>query len=221
MVGAKTLWERSGFFYGISCALWCFVQNSAKMTGSDVFIKLMTNDGKILEISKQAADRSGTLLELLRNCPIDDVKNMDPIVLTEVDETIAKMVIKWCEDHKDLPILTDDKSITLEEIKNMEKELLQDLDGNQLCDLYQASNWMDVRCLRKMISKILATMIAGKKYTEIRTLWQLKGDFTAKEEARLRKVDSFKYLTDLITKHEEATENVAANPRRIQICRCQ
>ncbi|CAJ0956465.1 unnamed protein product, partial [Mesorhabditis belari] len=186
------------------------------MADSADIYKLITNDGKVLEISKQAADRSGMLVELLKNCPIDDVKNMDPIVLAEVNETIAKMVIKWCEDHKDLPILTDDKSITppepSEEIKNMEKELLQDLDGNELCDLYQASNWMDVRCLRLEISKILAAMVSGKKYTEIRTLWQLEGDFTAEEEAKLSTVDSLEYLTELITKHEEkATEDGAAN----------
>ncbi|CAJ0956482.1 unnamed protein product, partial [Mesorhabditis belari] len=182
------------------------------MTDSADNYKLITNDGKVLEISKQAADRSGMLVELLKNCPIDDVKSMDPIVLAEVNETIAKMVIKWCEDHRDLPILTDDKSITppepSEEIKNMEKELLQDLDGNQLCALYQASNWMDVRCLRLEISKILAAMVSGKKYTEIRTLWQLEGDFTAEEEAKLSTVDSLEYLTELITKHE--AEEVAA-----------
>ncbi|CAJ0956280.1 unnamed protein product, partial [Mesorhabditis belari] len=200
------------------------------MTGSGVFYKVKTIDGEVLKISKQAADRSGMLVELLRNCPMDDVKNMDPIVLDRAKGTIVKMIIQWCEDHKNRPIVkdvrwgpdTDTDTETKRKSQRLQKKesKLLDLDGDQLFDLFEASNWMDVRCLRQMISKILAAMIRGKKYTEIRTLWRLEGDFTAEEEARNSTenaleilVNELDYLeTDLITKHEaeEVTDKVAA-----------
>ncbi|CAJ0922643.1 unnamed protein product, partial [Mesorhabditis belari] len=181
------------------------------MTDSAVIYKVKTIDGEVLEISKRAADRSATLIEMLRNCPVDDVENMDPIVLDRAKGTIVKMIIQWCEDHKYQPILKDDKVEHCEEIKNQEKELLKDLDGDGLYDLFEAANWLDVRCLRQKIAKILAAMISGKKHTEIRTIWQLENDFTAEEEAQFSTEDAWNVLVEEMTKREaeKVTENVA------------
>ncbi|CAJ0923371.1 unnamed protein product, partial [Mesorhabditis belari] len=73
-----------------------------------------------------------------------------------------------CEDRKEIPILTEDKS-------NSSLEISEEIK-------IKVSNWMEVRCLRLKLFKIFAAVISGKTKGYTRTIWQLQNDLTTKDE---------------------------------------
>uniref|UniRef100_A0A915DRS0 Skp1-related protein n=1 Tax=Ditylenchus dipsaci TaxID=166011 RepID=A0A915DRS0_9BILA len=136
-------------------------------------IQLKSNDDEIFEVERDVIRLSTTLNTMFQDLGMDapdaDVLT-DPIPLANVNATILKKVIQWCQYHKDDPPITEDpesKDRRTDDIPSWDVEFLK-VDQGTLFELILAANYLDVRGLLDVACKTVANMIKGKTPEEIR-----------------------------------------------------
>ncbi|RWS06660.1 S-phase kinase-associated protein 1-like protein [Dinothrombium tinctorium] len=135
-----------------------------------------------ISVSTQIARMSETIASILDNRAKEDQQK--PVPLESVSSSILKMIIKWCEYH-----LNDPKeNLALDErnLSEWDKKFL-DVDQSTLFELIIATNYLDVKSLLDMSCMKVANMIRGKSAEEVRKMFNIKNDFTAVEEAEVKK----------------------------------
>jgi S-phase kinase-associated protein 1 len=129
--------------------------------------------------------------------------------MIQVNESVLKKVIEWCEHHKNDPQPAQDddsdsrkKTTDIEEwdqkFMQVDQEMLFEIILVSyfnylvifivLCaDLLQASNYLDIKPLLDVGCKTVANMIKGKSPEEIRKTFNITNDFTPEEEEQIRR----------------------------------
>lgn len=97
-------------------------------------------------------------------------------MLINFQETLAK-VIEFLKKHADSRISEDD-------IKEYDNKFVSQEDMGKLFDLIQAAKYLDTRDLLDITCQKVANDIKHKKSEEIRTICNIKNDFTLEEEAK-------------------------------------
>ncbi|CAJ0564042.1 unnamed protein product, partial [Mesorhabditis spiculigera] len=138
---------------------------------------------------------SGTVNTLLQDLGFDDAETGDsaPIPLPNVDAVTLEKVLKWCEYHKnDAPVVEADdiRSRRTDDITPWDQEYLK-VDQGTLFHIILASNYLDIKGLLDLCCKTVANMVKGKKVKEIRTLFNIKNDWTEEEEAQIIRENSW------------------------------
>ena len=145
-------------------------------------IKLQSHEGVTFNVDVDIAKQSVTIKTMLDNLGQDD-----EVIRLQVNDVILKKVIQWCTQHKDDPTPPyDDEDKRTDDIPMWDQEFLK-IDQATLLDLIAAANYLDIEGLLEVCCKTVANMIKGKSPEEIRTTFNIRNDFTAEEEAKVRK----------------------------------
>ncbi|CAJ0568645.1 unnamed protein product, partial [Mesorhabditis spiculigera] len=162
---------------------------SSKRLKEEILYRFHSKEGHEFTMEKAAAELSGVVKQISQDLGIDDdesIRNMKPIPLINVSSEAFHYVVKWCEQHKTMPPWEQDKwwlNERDEEMKKWENEFLGGLTSEQLFD---AANYMDIKCLLDKCAETVAGMIKGKSVEEIREIWELENDFTPEEEEAMK-----------------------------------
>ena len=151
-------------------------------------IKLQSSDSEIFEVDVEIAKMSETIKTLLEDSCLDD-DDEEPIPLPDVNAAILRKVIEWSIHHKDDPPPAADeenREKRTEDIEPYDQEFLK-VDQGTLFELILAANYLDIKGLLDVTCKTVANMIKGKTPEEIRKTFNIKNEFTAEEEEKVRK----------------------------------
>ena len=151
-------------------------------------IKLRSSDSEIFEVDVEIAKMSETIKTLLEDSCLDD-DDEEPIPLPDVNAAILRKVIEWSIHHKDDPPPAADeenREKRTEDIEPYDQEFLK-VDQGTLFELILAANYLDIKGLLDVTCKTVANMIKGKTPEEIRKTFNIKDEFTAEEEEKVRK----------------------------------
>ena len=151
-------------------------------------IKLQSSDSEIFEVDVEIAKMSETIKTLLEDSCLDD-DDEEPIPLPDVNAAILRKVIEWSIHHKDDPPPAADeenREKRTEDIEPYDQEFLK-VDQGTLFELILAAHYLDIKGLLDVTCKTVANMIKGKTPEEIRKTFNIKYEFTAEEEEKVRK----------------------------------
>lgn len=127
--------------------------------------------------------------------------------MSQVNDTVLKKVLEWCENHRNDPPSTDDddtdnrkKSTDISEwdqkFMSVDQELLFEiilvsffhyLLFEYMLTAFQAANYLDIKPLLDVGCKTVANMIKGKSPEEIRKTFNIQNDFTQEEEDQIKR----------------------------------
>jgi len=149
-------------------------------------VKLQSNDGVVIEIERPIAERSVLIKNMLEDC--GEVN--DAIPISNVNESILRKVIEWCEHHKNDPVAAenenDDSRKKTTDIDEWDQKFMN-VDQEMLFEIILAANFLDIKPLLDTGCKTVANMIKGKSPEEIRKLFNIQNDFTPEEEEQIRR----------------------------------
>ncbi|PAV23682.1 S-phase kinase-associated 1A [Pyrrhoderma noxium] len=150
---------------------------------------LLTSDKEKFEVARDVAERSVLLKNLL-----EDVgeNNSEEIPVSNVNASVMRKVLEWCEYHKSDPLPTSDESGAEEsrkrttDISEWDQKFIN-VDQEMLFEIILAANYLDIKPLLDVGCKTVANMIKGKTPEEIRKLFNIANDFTPEEEAQIKR----------------------------------
>ncbi|XP_068144058.1 S-phase kinase-associated protein 1 [Drosophila tropicalis] len=147
-------------------------------------VKLQSSDGEIFETDDRAAECSGTIKTLLKDCQLDDAESQI-IPLPNVNSMILAKVLLWVNHHKEDEPADDSDEERTHSISQWDADFLQ-VDQATLFELIMAANYLDIQGLMEVTCKTVANMIMGHTPEEIRRLFNIQKDFTSSEEELVR-----------------------------------
>ncbi|KAI5294321.1 hypothetical protein KEM52_004256 [Ascosphaera acerosa] len=151
-------------------------------------LKLQSSDGVIIEVDRPVAERSVLLKNMLED--LGDTATAEPIPLSNVNESVLRKVVEWCEHHKNDPVAGDpedaDSRRRTTDIDEWDQKFMQ-VDQEMLFEIILAANYMDIKALLDIGCKTVANMIKGKSPEEIRKTFNIQNDFTPEEEDQIRR----------------------------------
>jgi len=150
-------------------------------------ITLVSNDQVPVKVDRQVAVKS----VLIKNM-IDDLGEgaTTEVPIPNVNESVLKKVIEWCEHHKnDATPVGDDDSDSRKKTTDIEEwdQKFMQVDQEMLFEIILASNYLDIKPLLDVGCKTVANMIKGKSPEEIRKTFNITNDFTPEEEEQIRR----------------------------------
>ena len=154
-------------------------------------IKMKSNDGKDVEISKKAASRSGVLKGIIEDYPDNaefPINNVNGVILEKVKE-----YLEHYKDEEPEKIQIPLKDI---EFKNCVNEwdynfLGEDIDF--IFNILSAANYMDIKPLLELSSAKLGSKIKGMKSDSVKKDFEI-GELTDEEKQQI--YEDKKYLEE-------------------------
>ena len=140
-------------------------------------VTLLTVDGATFTVEQEVAEKSKTVKNL-----IEDAGTDNPIPLPNVTGPVLKKIVAYAEYHHshsegDETQAWDQQFFTMEQ--------------SDLFELILAANYLDYPELLDRSCQTVADMIKGKTPEEIRTLFNIKCDFSSEELEQARAENSF------------------------------
>jgi S-phase kinase-associated protein 1 len=151
-------------------------------------ITLVSNDGAKVSVDRQVAEKSVLIKHMMEDLG-DGALNTD-VPIPNVNESVLKKVIEWCEHHKNDPAAAnDDDSDSRKKTTDIEEwdQKFMQVDQEMLFEIILASNYLDIKPLLDVGCKTVANMIKGKSPEEIRKTFNITNDFTPEEEEQIRR----------------------------------
>jgi len=149
-------------------------------------IELESSDKILISVDRAVAERSILIKNML-----EDVINIDQAIpIPNVNESVLRKVIEWCEHHKaDPPLPPDDDSDSRKKSSDIEEwdQKFMQVDQEMLFEIILAANYLDIKPLLDVGCKTVANMIKGKSPEEIRKTFNIQNDFTPDEEEQIRR----------------------------------
>lgn len=148
-------------------------------------IKLQSSDLVEITVSRSVAERS----MLIKNLLEDLGETEEAVPIPNVNESVLKKVIEWCEHHEHDPQNTgedDDNRRRTTDIDEWDQKFMQ-VDQEMLFEIILAANYLDIKALLDTGCKTVANMIKGKSPEEIRRTFNIQNDFTPEEEDQIRR----------------------------------
>ncbi|PQQ13954.1 SKP1-like protein 1B [Prunus yedoensis var. nudiflora] len=146
-------------------------------------ITLKSDNGVTFEVEEAVAMQSQTIKHMVE----DDCAN-SAIPLPNVTSIILAKVIEYCKKHHEKDVNGENK----EDIKNWDAEFVT-VDQSTLFDLILAANYLNIKSLLDLTCQTMADMISGKTPEVIRETFNIKNDFTPKEEEEIRKENQWAF----------------------------
>ncbi|PSS18778.1 hypothetical protein M430DRAFT_42418 [Amorphotheca resinae ATCC 22711] len=151
-------------------------------------ITLTSNDGVSIEVDRQVAERSMLIKNMMED--LGEGATATAVPIPNVNESVLKKVIEWCEHHKNDPQpAQDDDSDSRKKTTDIEEwdQKFMQVDQEMLFEIILASNYLDIKPLLDVGCKTVANMIKGKSPEEIRKTFNITNDFTPEEEEQIRR----------------------------------
>ena len=148
-------------------------------------IKLITKEGKEIEISKKAAELSELLKGAMADYPEDG-----SLPLNEVDEKSAEKIKEFLTHYNGQPPTEIEKPLTQNEMKNVTDEFsatfVDKLTIEELVNLTVAANYMGINCLLDLCCAKIASMCKDKTEEEVMKTFNINEPFTEEEKKKIR-----------------------------------
>jgi len=151
-------------------------------------ITLVSNDGVPIEVDRVVAERSMLIKNMMDD--LGEGAASTDVPIPNVNESVLKKVIEWCEYHKtDPPASADDDSDSRKKTTDIDEwdQKFMQVDQEMLFEIILASNYLDIKPLLDVGCKTVANMIKGKSPEEIRKTFNITNDFTPEEEDQIRR----------------------------------
>ncbi|KAF4124149.1 S-phase kinase-associated protein 1 [Geosmithia morbida] len=153
-------------------------------------IWLQSSDLAVLEVDRPVAERSMLIKNLLEDLGSDSISATNAIPIQNVNESVLRKVIEWCEHHRNDPMQSQDDDSDARrkttEIEEWDQKFMQ-VDQEMLFEIILAANYLDIKPLLDVGCKTVANMIKGKSPEEIRKTFNITNDFTPEEEEQIRR----------------------------------
>ncbi|KAL6289662.1 hypothetical protein ACE6H2_007172 [Prunus campanulata] len=146
-------------------------------------ITLKSDDGVTFKVEEAVAMQSQTIKHMVE----DNCAN-GAIPLPNVTSIILAKVIEYCKKHHEEDVDGENK----EDIKNWDAGFVK-VDQSILFDLILAANYLNIKSLLDLTCQTVADMINGKTPEVIRETFNIKNDFTPKEEEEIRKENQWAF----------------------------
>ena len=148
-------------------------------------IKLITKEGKEIEITKDAA----VLSELLKQ-KINDFPDEEKFPINEVDEKTAEKVKEYLSHFNGTAPPEIEKPLKSNNMKNVTDEwsanFMNRMSFDDIINLSEAANYMGINCLLDLCSAKIASLIKDKSEEEIKKEFKIKQSFTEEEKNKIR-----------------------------------
>ena len=165
------------------------------MDESESTIRIITKEGKELEISKKAAELS----ELLKQT-INDFPNEDKFPLNEIDEKSAEKVKEYLTHFNGNAPPEIEKPLSSNIMKNVTDEwsanFVDKMTLDDIINLNVAANYMGINCLLDLCSAKIATYFKDKTEEEILKEFNISEPLTEEEKSKIREEN--KWIEDNI-----------------------
>ncbi|KAK3193849.1 hypothetical protein Dsin_025159 [Dipteronia sinensis] len=164
------------------------------MTTTTKKILLRSSDGETFEVEEEVALASQTIKHMVE----DDCANNE-IPLPNVSSSVLSKVIEYCKKHVDSGSNSkgdsknnNKKPIDGDDITAWDADFVK-VDQSTLFDLILAANYLDIKGLLDLTCQTVADMITGKTPEEIRSMFNIKNDFTPEEEEEIRRENQWAF----------------------------
>ena len=151
----------------------------------DTTIKLVTKEGKEIEITKKQAELS----ELLKGA-ISEYPNETSFPLNEIDEKNGEKIKEFLTHFNGVPPAEIEKPITSNEMKNLTDEwsvnFIDKMPLEDLVNLTVASNHMGINSLLDLCCAKIATLCKDKSEEEIFKTFNITETFTEEEKNKIK-----------------------------------
>ena len=155
-------------------------------------ITLLSSDAHTFEVPEEVAKEAGTIRSMLE----DMDSSTDAIPIANVNGAILARVLQYAKYHVDAAKKNaddDDKPAkSAEEVAAWDAEFV-DVDHATLFDIILAANYLNMGALLQLTCQTVARMIKGKSPEEIRTILNIKNDFTPEEEEQVRQENQWAF----------------------------
>lgn len=151
-------------------------------------ITLISNDGAVISVDSQVVMKSVLIKNMIED--LGDAVAESDVPIPNVNESVLRKVIEWCEHHKNDPApAVDDDSDSRKKTTDIEEwdQKFMQVDQEMLFEIILASNYLDIKPLLDVGCKTVANMIKGKSPEEIRKTFNITNDFTPEEEEQIRR----------------------------------
>ena len=148
-------------------------------------IRIITKEGKELEISKKSAELS----ELLKQT-INDFPNEDKFPLNEIDEKNARKVKEYLNHFNGKAPPEIGKPLKSNIMKNVTDEwsanFVDTMSLDDIINLDVAANYMGINCLLDLCSAKISTFFKDKTEEEILKEFDISEPLTEEEKNKIR-----------------------------------
>ncbi|KAM0842972.1 hypothetical protein ACQ4PT_058025 [Festuca glaucescens] len=147
-------------------------------------ITLFSSDGERFEVTQEAAAMSQTIHHMMEDGCVDE----EGVHLPNVGSEILAMVIEYCNRH----VASSGSEEKEEDIRSFDDGFVK-VEQHTLFDIIRAANYLDIKQLLDLCCQTVADSIKSKSVEEIRALFGIENDFTAEEEAEIRKENQWAF----------------------------
>ena len=155
------------------------------MEDSSPTIKLVTKEGKEIEITKKAAELS----EFLKTA-INDYPNEASYPLNEIDEKNAEKIKEYLTHFDGVPPAEIEKPLTSNEMKNLTDEwsagFVDKISLEDLINLTVAANYMGINSLLDLCCAKIASLCKDKSEEEIFKTFNITENLTDEEKNKIK-----------------------------------
>ena len=148
-------------------------------------IKLVTKDGKEIEINKKDAELS----ELLKSA-INDNPNESSFPINELDEKSGEKIKEYLSHFNGVAPPEIEKPITSNEMKNLTDEwstnYIDKMSMEELVNLTVAANYMGINSLLDLCCAKVASLCKDKSEEEIFKTFNINETFTDEEKNKIK-----------------------------------
>ena len=148
-------------------------------------IKLITKEGKEIEVSKKAIELS----DLLKNA-VNDYPNEISFPIKEIDEKNAEKVKEYLTHFNGIAPPEIEKPLSNNEMKNVTDEwsagFINKLTIEELVNLTVAANYMGINSLLDLCSAKIASLCKDKNEEEIFKTFGINEPFTEEEKKKIK-----------------------------------
>ena len=148
-------------------------------------IKLVTKDGKELELTKKQAELS----ELLKGA-INDYPKEGSFPLNEIDEKNGEKIKEYLTHYNGESPKEIEKPITSNEMKNLTDEwsstFIDKLSLEDITNLTVAANYMGINSLLDLCCAKVATLCKDKNEDEIFKMFNITETFSEEEKNKIK-----------------------------------
>ena len=148
-------------------------------------IKLVTKEGKELEITKKAAELSEVL-----KAAINDYPNEASFPLKEIDEKSGEKIKEFLTHCNGVAPAEIEKPLTSNEMKNLTDEwsanFVDKMTIEELVNLTVAANYMGINSLLDLCCAKVASLCKDKSEEEIFKTFNINETFTEEEKNKIK-----------------------------------
>ena len=148
-------------------------------------IKIVTKEGKEIELTKKEAELS----ELLKGAIVDN-PNETSFPLNELDEKCAEKIKEYLDHLNGVAPPEIEKPITSNEMKNLTDEwsanFVDKMTMEELVNLTVAANYMGINCLLDLCCAKVASLCKDKSEDDIFKTFNINETFTEEEKNKIK-----------------------------------